>query len=64
LIEPTDNILCCKLKAFTIGYDCHIYSTNPNAAIADGVGTNQAEATTTSIINVPDNITISNMKLI
>ena len=64
LIEPTDNIYyTVNSKAFTIGYDCHIYSTNPNAAIADGAGTNQAGATTTSIINVPDNITISNMKV-
>ena len=64
LIEPTDNIYyAVNPKSFTIGYECHIYTTNPNVAIADGVGTNQAGATTTSIINVPDNITISNMKV-
>lgn len=64
LIEPTNNIYyAVNSRSFTIGYDCNVYSTTANSAIADGVGANQAGAVTTSVINVPDAITISNMRV-
>ncbi|TBX70717.1 T9SS type A sorting domain-containing protein [Flavobacterium silvisoli] len=64
LIEPTANIYCAvNSKAFSIGANCYTYSTTPNAAIADATASNTAGAVTTSVINVPDNITISNMKI-
>lgn len=64
LVEPTGNIYyAVNSKAFTIGATCNNFSTAPNTAIADGTGSNVAGATTTSIINVPVGITISNMKV-
>lgn len=64
LIEPTANIYyAVNSKSFTIGYNCHVYPTTANLTIADGVGANQAGAVTTSVINVPDAITISNMRV-
>ena len=64
LIEPTGNVYyAVNSKSFTIGYTCNTYSASPNLTIADGIGANQAGATTTSIINVPNAIIISNMKI-
>jgi subtilisin-like proprotein convertase family protein len=64
LIEPTANVyLAVNSKPFSIGATCNSYSISPNAAIADGSGTSTAGATTTSILNVPDNVTISNLKV-
>jgi subtilisin-like proprotein convertase family protein len=64
LIEPTGNIYyAVNSKVFAIGAVCNSYTATPNAAIADGSGTNTAGATTTSVINVPASITISNMKV-
>jgi len=62
MVEAADNVyFAVNSKAFSIGADCHVYTATPNAAIADGTTT--AGATTTSIINVPDTITISNLKV-
>jgi subtilisin-like proprotein convertase family protein len=64
LIEPTDNIYyAVNSRVFAIGAVCNTFSTTPNAAIADGTGTNVAGAVTTSVINVPTAINISNMKV-
>ena len=64
LIEPTANTyFAVNSKAFTVGYICNVFSASPNLAIADGIGANQAGATTTSIINVPNAINITNMKI-
>jgi subtilisin-like proprotein convertase family protein len=62
MVEAADNVyFAVNSKAFSIGADCHVYTATPNAAIADGTTT--AGATTTSIINVPDAFTISNLKV-
>jgi subtilisin-like proprotein convertase family protein len=64
MVEAADNVyFAVNSKAFSIGADCHIYATTPNAAIADGTGSSTAGATTTSVINVPDAFTISNLKV-
>ena len=64
MVEAAGNVyFAVNSKAFSIGADCHVYSTTPNAAIADGTGTSTAGATTTSILNVPDAFTISNLKV-
>jgi subtilisin-like proprotein convertase family protein len=64
LVEPTDNIYyAVNSKAFSVGASCNTFSISPNAAIADGTGSNVAGATTTSVINVPVGLTISNMKI-
>jgi subtilisin-like proprotein convertase family protein len=64
LIEPTANIyLAVNSKAFSIGAECHTYSISPNAAIADATLPNTAGVVTTSVLNVPDNFTISNLKV-
>lgn len=52
MIRPTGNIYyALNLAPFSIGYSCSIISNNTVAAIADGVGANQAGATTVSTIN-------------
>jgi subtilisin-like proprotein convertase family protein len=64
LIEPTANIYyAVNSKVFAIGAVCNSFNSTPNAAIADGTGANAAGATTTSIINVPTAVNISNMKV-
>lgn len=64
LIEPTANIYyAVNSKVFTIGAVCNTYNLTPNATIADGSGTSTAGPTTTSVINVPAAVTISNMKI-
>jgi len=64
LIEPTANIYyAVNSKVFSIGAVCNSYTSTPNASIADGSGTNTAGPATTSVINVPATLTISNMKV-
>jgi subtilisin-like proprotein convertase family protein len=64
LVEPTGNFYwAVNSKVFSIGAECHTYSISPNAAIADATVANTAGVVTTSILNVPDNITISNLKV-
>jgi subtilisin-like proprotein convertase family protein len=64
LVEPTANVFwAVNTKAFSIGATCYSYTTTPNAAIADATVANTAGATTTSILSVPDNITINNLKV-
>lgn len=64
LVEPTGNIYyAVNSRTFTIGANCNTFSTSPNTAIADGTASNVAGATTTSVLNVPVGVTISNMKV-
>jgi subtilisin-like proprotein convertase family protein len=64
MVESAGNIYyAVNSKAFTIGASCFTYSISPNAAIADGTAANVAGSTTTSVLNVPDALTISNMKV-
>ncbi|MGL2965189.1 zinc-dependent metalloprotease [Flavobacterium sp. XGLA_31] len=64
MVEAAGNIYyAVNSKAFTIGANCRVYTATPNAAIADGSGTNTAGATTTSVLNVPDAFTISGLKV-
>jgi len=63
LVEPTGNIYyAVNSKAFTIGATCYNYTLTPNAAIADSPGSTAGTATT-SVINVPDSFSISNVKV-
>lgn len=64
LIEPVGNVyFAVNSTKFSIGANCNVYTATPNLVIADGIGTNQAGATTTSVINVPNAINITNMKV-
>lgn len=52
MIKPTGNIYyALNTVPFSIGYSCSVISNNTIAAIADGLGANQAGATTVSTIN-------------
>ncbi len=63
LIEPTENIyFAVNAKTFSIGYDCNIHSTSPNASIPDGTSAG-AGAVLTSFIDVPNVGTVNNMKI-
>lgn len=63
LVEPVGNIyFALNSKAFTLGASCYTYTATPNAAIADSPGAT-AGTVTSSVINVPDALTISNMKV-
>ncbi|HBI01791.1 MAG TPA: propanediol utilization protein [Flavobacterium sp.] len=60
MIKPTGNIYyALNTVPFSIGYSCSLISSNTAATIADGLGANQAGATTVSNIssNETGNIT-------
>jgi subtilisin-like proprotein convertase family protein len=52
MIKPTGNIYyALNTVPFSIGYSCSVISSNTVATIADGLGANQAGATTVSAIS-------------
>lgn len=61
-IEPTGNIYyAINSTPFAIGFDCNSVTINPNVAIPDGAGNNQAGTTLTSTISVTEAGTINGM---
>lgn len=64
MIRPTGNIYyALNTVPFSIGYSCSVISNNTAASIADGVGANQAGATTVSTISSNETGTISSIEV-
>ncbi len=63
-VEPVGNIYyAVNARPISIGYDCNVVSTTPNAAIADGTGPNGGGTILSSTIEVTETETINNMRL-
>ena len=62
MVEAVGNIFyAVNSAAFSIG-DCSIYTNNTSVAIPDGIGVNQPGDPLISTLNVPNNVTLNDVK--